>query len=310
MSNTECRMSKCRIRRLHFCGSIFFVRYSIFHIFAFRFLLGILLMASFGSAQSCAAQDAASPVDTNAPAPQVISSAPAADPTKKVICLKEWLRFAPDVLHSQKQIWLFPVSVAQGRHLKPTLSTIGLTAGLVALDPASGRYFQKTDSFKGFDRAFSGPNTSLAMQILPAAFFAVGVARRDPYAQKTFMLAGEAVLSSEILTTVMKDTSRRLNPGVVSHGNGDFSDTWFQKKQGSWIRGIGSFPSGHTIAAFSIATVFAKRYPKPRWFPWVAYGLAATVGFSRISLQSHFPSDVFLGAALGYTIAQNVVQHQ
>jgi membrane-associated PAP2 superfamily phosphatase len=265
-----------------------------------------LFIMALGAGRDSAAQDAAPPADANEPA-TAASSAPVADSTKKAICLKEWLRFAPDVLHSQKQIWLFPFSTAQGRHLNLTLSTIGLTAGLMALDPASGKYFHKTNSFKGFNRAFSGPNTSLAMQILPAAFYAVGVARRDPYAQKTYILAGEAVLSSEILTSVMKDASRRLNPGVAAK-TGDYSDTWFQKKQGSWIRGIGSFPSGHTIAAFSVATVFAKRYPKPRWFPWVAYGLAATVGFSRISLQSHFPSDVFLGAVLGYTIAQNTVQ--
>jgi membrane-associated phospholipid phosphatase len=276
-----------------------------------RLLLGLLLaITTFGILPGCAGQDGVQPVATAATVPQAISPEPdAEDSGKKAICLKEWLQFAPDVLHSQKEIWLFPFSVAQGRHLKPTLSTIGLTAGLFALDPASGRYFAKTGSFKDFNRIFSGPNTSLAMQILPAAFYAVGVARRDPYAQKTFMLAGEAVLSSEILTSVMKDTSRRLNPGIVLQHHGDFSDTWFQKNNGSWIRGIGSFPSGHTIAAFSIATVFAKRYPKPRWFPWVAYGLAATVGFSRVSLQSHFPSDVFLGAVLGYTIAQDVVRH-
>jgi hypothetical protein len=267
-----------------------------------------LFIMALGAGQGGAAQDAGQPADTNAPAPPAANSEPAADSTKKAICLKEWLRFAPDVLHSQKQIWLFPVAIAQGRHLKLTFSTVGLTAGLMTLDPASGKYFHKTNSFKGFNRAFSGPNTSLAMQILPAAFYAVGVARRDPYAQKTFILAGEAVLSSEILTSAMKDTSRRLNPGVAAK-TGDYSDTWFQKKQGSWIRGIGSFPSGHTIAAFSVATVFAKRYPKPRWFPWVAYGLAATVGFSRISLESHFPSDVFLGAALGYTIAQDIAKH-
>jgi membrane-associated PAP2 superfamily phosphatase len=271
--------------------------------------LGLLFVAILGAGQRCPAQDAEPMIEAKASAPQATSPAPDADFAKKKILLKEWLRFAPDVIHSQKRIWLFPVSAAQGQHLKPALSTIGLTAGFLALDPASGRYFQKTKSFQGFNRAFSGPNTSLAMQLLPAAFFAVGVARRDPYAQKTFLLAGEAVLSSEILTTVMKDTTRRLNPGVVSHGNGDFSDTWFQKKNGSWIRGIGSFPSGHTIAAFSIATVFAKRHPHPRWIPWVAYGLAATVGMSRISLQTHFPSDVFLGAVLGYHIAQDVVRH-
>ena len=57
--------------------------------------------------------------------------------------------------------------------------------------------------------------------------------------------------------------------------------------------GPGGFPSGHTIAAFSIATVFAERYHRHRWVPWTAYGLAGLIGFSRVTLQAHFPSDVF-----------------
>jgi membrane-associated phospholipid phosphatase len=36
----------------------------------------------------------------------------------------------------------------------------------------------------------------------------------------------------------------------------------------------------------------------------VAYGVAGLIGFSRVPLQAHFPSDVFLGAALGYAVAR------
>jgi len=87
------------------------------------------------------------------------------------------------------------------------------------------------------------------------------------------------------------------------------SDTWFRSHADSVIGGIGSFPSGHTISAFSVATVYADRYPNQRWHAWVAYGLASAVGFSRISLQSHHPSDVFAGAVLGYAIAHYAVLH-
>ena len=259
-------------------------------------------------ATKCMAQDAAPQDRLDEAKPDPAFSVPQPDSSKKGIDGKGWVSFLPHVLHDQKRIWLFPVSVAEGQHLKPVLTVSGITAGLVALDPASGGYFQKTQSFHGFNRVFSGPNTALAMGIFPAAFYAVGLIRRDLYAQKTFLLAGEAVLSSEIVTTVMKDTTRRLNPGAVQNGN--FSDTWFKKTEGSWIRGIGSFPSGHTIAAFSIATVFAKRYSHLRWVSPVAYGLATAVGFSRVTLQSHFPSDVFLGAALGYATASMAVRRE
>lgn len=74
--------------------------------------------------------------------------------------------------------------------------------------------------------------------------------------------------------------------------------------------GFGSFPLGHTVAAFSVATVFAERYRALRWVPSVAYGLAGVVALSRLNVQAHFPSDIFLGAALGYSISHFVVLRQ
>jgi membrane-associated phospholipid phosphatase len=50
--------------------------------------------------------------------------------------------------------------------------------------------------------------------------------------------------------------------------------------------------------------VVATRYKKHRWVPWVMYGAAGAISFSRVTNSAHFPSDVFLGAALGYTITR------
>jgi membrane-associated phospholipid phosphatase len=72
----------------------------------------------------------------------------------------------------------------------------------------------------------------------------------------------------------------------------------------------GGFSSGHTIAAFSIATVVARRYRTRRWVPYFFYGLATLVGFSRLSLSAHFLSDVFVGGALGYSISRFAVLRQ
>ena len=76
---------------------------------------------------------------------------------------------------------------------------------------------------------------------------------------------------------------------------------------GKLLSNQGGFPSGHTIAAFSVATVVARRYRNRKWVPYVAYGLAGAVGFSRVSLNAHFVSDVFAGAALGYSISRFAV---
>jgi hypothetical protein len=219
-----------------------------------------------------------------------------------------WLKLIPNVARDQKTIWWrAPISLAKGKHLKPAIAITTATAALVAaVDVPSGKYFQGTTSFAGFNRAFSGSNTSVAMFAVPGAFYALSLLRKDSYGQHTFLLAGEAVLDSEILTSVMKDVDRRFKPAEVPL-NGDFSQTWFRSHAGNVIQGIGSFPSGHTISAFSVATVFADRYPNPKWHKWVAYGIAGVVGFSRVSLQSHHPSDVFAAAALAYQIGHHVV---
>src|ERR1700674_5193914 len=278
-----------------------------------KFWSVFFLIAVLSVAERCAGQDALVSSPTAAPAPETrlpvsAPGTPLYAPVTKSSPERasSWRRLVPNLVQDQKQIWLFPVSVAHGHHLKPTLAVAGITAGLVALDKRNMNYFRRTQSFSGFNKVFNGSNTALGMEVFPAAFYIIGLARKDSYAQHTVLLAGQAVLDSEILTTVMKDVDRRFRPAAIPP-NGDLSQSWFKETHGSYLGGIGSFPSAHTIAAFSIATVFANRYPNPRWHVWLAYGLASLVGFSRVSLQSHFPSDVFAGAALGYAIAHYVV---
>ncbi len=63
-----------------------------------------------------------------------------------------------------------------------------------------------------------------------------------------------------------------------------------------------SFPSSHSARAFAVATVFADRYEQP--VPILAYALAALIGISRNELDRHWVSDVFAGAALGFTMGK------
>jgi membrane-associated phospholipid phosphatase len=217
-----------------------------------------------------------------------------------------WVRVVPVVASDQKQIWTFPVRAARGSHWMPLLGVLGTTAGMIAADPHNAPYFRRTNSFDGFNSAFKGRNTHIGTIIAPSALYVAGLIRKDSYQQKTALLAGVAVADTAIVTVVLKGATSRLRPQDVSV-SGDFSNTWFQSKGNNWLRGHGSFPSGHTAAAFSLATVLSRRYPKYRWLPYVAYGLAGVVGFSRVSLTSHFPSDVFMGAALGYTVSRYVV---
>lgn len=59
-----------------------------------------------------------------------------------------------------------------------------------------------------------------------------------------------------------------------------------------------SFPSGHTSAAFALATSLSIKYPK--WYVIAPSALwACSVGISRMNEGVHYPSDVLAGAAIG-----------
>ncbi|MBT1451728.1 phosphatase PAP2 family protein [Glaciecola sp. XM2] len=61
-----------------------------------------------------------------------------------------------------------------------------------------------------------------------------------------------------------------------------------------------SLPSGHTAAAFLMATIIMHFYPG---LGVVAYVWASLVGLSRVVLRVHYPLDVIIGALLGVSVA-------
>jgi membrane-associated phospholipid phosphatase len=66
-----------------------------------------------------------------------------------------------------------------------------------------------------------------------------------------------------------------------------------------------SLPSGHSAAAFAVASVVSKRHPKTAPF---AYGAASLTAYARVARERHWASDVFIGAALGLWIGHSVAQ--
>jgi hypothetical protein len=213
-----------------------------------------------------------------------------------------WRTLPINILRDQKYVWLFPPNLAKGHHLLPTLGVVGITAGLIAADPPSMRYFGRTNDFHRYTETLNGTFTGAVMGAVPASMYVFGLVRHDSYAETTALLAGEAYTDSAIPHMAIKIVSRRLRPNAVPPTS-DYSDTFFRSSVSVFGKGS-SFPSGHAAGAFSIATVMARRYGNHRWVPWAAYGIATVFSFSRLPAKAHFPSDVFLGAALGYTITR------
>lgn len=216
-----------------------------------------------------------------------------------------WKLLVPNILCDQKNIWLFPLHLTQDHNWIPALGVAGATAGLVALDPIEGHYFNRTEAYDGFNDMFATRGTELALMAVPTALYVAGWARKDNRMEHTALLAGEAVADSGIVATVLKSVTSRKRPFSFT-ANENYSDSFYDHS-GSKVVGGGGFPSAHAIVAFSIATVIAHRYREHRWVPFAVYGAAAAVGFSRLSLAQHFTSDVFVGAALGYSISRFAV---
>jgi len=202
--------------------------------------------------------------------------------------------------HDQKSIWEFPLKAIRGAHMKATLPFVATAIALVVLDSHDTPYFRRTSRFDTFNRDLSGLKTGLGEGLLPLVVFLTGQVRQDTYATNSAWLAGEALLDAEVVAEVSKRVTARLRPSDISP-TGDFGRTWFRAANGI-LSDRASFPSGHTAGAFALAAVFSARYRDHRWVAWVAYGLATLVGFSRITLQSHFPSDVFTGGVIGHTV--------
>jgi membrane-associated phospholipid phosphatase len=59
-----------------------------------------------------------------------------------------------------------------------------------------------------------------------------------------------------------------------------------------------SFPSGHTASVFALAVFLVLSLPY-RWYSWAILLAALLVGYSRIYLSQHFPTDVLAGAIIG-----------
>ena len=65
------------------------------------------------------------------------------------------------------------------------------------------------------------------------------------------------------------------------------------------VRGLQSFPSGHTATAVGLAFGLGWLYPRGRW---LFLGFAVLAAFQRVESSAHFVSDTFCGAAIACVI--------
>lgn len=115
----------------------------------------------------------------------------------------------------------------------------------------------------------------------------VGLIMKDSALISNAVVIGASVISSTIITTIIKKGVNRPRPYIT------YPDIEKVTSAGSE-----SFPSGHTSGAFSLATSLSLEYPK--WYVIVpSYAWASAVAYSRMDLGVHYPSDILMGAVVG-----------
>jgi membrane-associated phospholipid phosphatase len=132
--------------------------------------------------------------------------------------------------------------------------------------------------------------------------------------QTTTLLATQSYLMAEALDRTIKFLTGRQRPEYYDPKNPEPEPAFHGPSiyVGKDINGnklYGSFPSGHTMNAFAIATVYAMQYKDKPWIPVIAYSSASLVGLSRIVQNKHWTTDVLVAATLGYLDGRQVVNN-
>jgi len=134
---------------------------------------------------------------------------------------------------------------------------------------------------------FISNSESYLVVLIPAAMGTTALIKHDDkLLRNAIVVIGATVVNSGI-TVALKYTINRERPF------GTYPDIKQKSRAGS-----PSFPSGHTSSAFALATSLSLSYPK--WYIIVpSFTWAGTVGYSRMYLGVHYPSDVLAGAIIG-----------
>jgi membrane-associated phospholipid phosphatase len=121
----------------------------------------------------------------------------------------------------------------------------------------------------------------------PIVIYAVGLIEKDSTIKKKAFFLGEAFVASAFVSLALKSITKRDRPYNT------YPEIDNVTEESSY-----SFPSAHTSAAFATATSLSIAYPK--WYVIAPSFLwAGAVGYSRLYLGVHYPTDVLAGAIVG-----------
>ena len=201
------------------------------------------------------------------------------------------------VLQDQKAIWTSPFHTSKS-DIKFWVIAGAATATLIATDRHIVNNLPNSSSQVSVSTWGSRLGAAYTLIPVSAAFYFAGTAAKQDRFRETGLLAFETLIDTTLVVSVIKAATNRARPS-----EGDGSGHFWSSTEG---RLHSSFPSGHAISSWAMASIIAHQYPHPRIVPILAYGLATSIVVARVGARRHFPSDVVAGSAMGWFIGDYV----
>jgi hypothetical protein len=201
----------------------------------------------------------------------------------KEFCLRS---IANSTLKDEAQIWTKPFTLKKRdfNYLLPALGAIGVVMYFdKPISTGLRNYNAENRDLNTYNKTITQFGQGCNNLGLAAAFVAGGLIFKDHRATETGILSAEALLHSGIVVCVAKTISGRERP-LVEEGNGDF-DFLSDPNAGSSHH---SFPSGHTISAWAMATVIATEYKDVKW-------VLLHASYGRRSIANRFSEALAVG---------------
>jgi len=201
--------------------------------------------------------------------------------------------FLLDVWTDQKAIWSSPARIRRKQFFTIVLPLTAATAALITTDEEAGKLLPNTPDQVLWCNRVSKMGAAYTLGGLIGGAIVVGGVKHEPELLKMGRLSAEAFANSFIVNYAIKGMTARERP--------DQNDG-----QGRFWKGGQSFPSGHAMNSFAVATAVARSPACPKWLAITSYSVATIVSLSRWGARKHFPSDILVGGVLGGLIGNYV----
>jgi hypothetical protein len=199
------------------------------------------------------------------------------------------MRSVRRTLEDQKELYRTPF---KPYNFKWDALVLGGTAALLAYD----RHIEK--HIGTANQSIYQGTSDVAIGGLAGALvgvYAWGIKGNHAHAKETGALELETLVNTFLIYTPMQLLAARQRPDE-GNGNGDF---WKHHNINT------SFPGGHAMFTFAMATVVSHEYPQ-KWVQALAYSAATIVTVSRFMARDHWSSDMLVGSALGIGIGAHI----